>query len=183
MYSFEDFLNEKKSPYKPETLAKYKKKWEEGEQVPFGVEASLKAQGMIPRADGSYQVSPEYKKEKGSFASNLKKAVSPVSKKPDSHTDKVEKRIHKEEKERLEKGKKTERIEKHPENKSDNKNPDDKWFEGAVKKQKEPKKLESFKETKKKRAKSSYKQKPVAESLTPEGTIITFEEFKIIAES
>lgn len=182
MYSFEDFLNEKKSPYKPETLAKYKKKWEEGEQVPFGVEASLKAQGMIPRADGSYQVSPEYKKEKGSLVSNLK--VSPISKKPDSHADKVEKRIHKEEKEKLEKGKKDERIEKHPDSKkTDNKNPDDKWFEGSVKKHKEPKKIETFKETKKKRIKSSYNPKPVAESLTPEGTIITFEEFKIIAES
>jgi len=60
--NFSEFLSEKKSPYKKATLLKYKRKWEAGEEIPFGVETSLKAQGMIPRADGEKRVSDEYKK-------------------------------------------------------------------------------------------------------------------------
>ena len=59
--NFSDFLDEKKSPYKKATLIKYKRKWEDGEKIPFGIESSLKAQGMIPRADGEVRVSDEYK--------------------------------------------------------------------------------------------------------------------------
>jgi hypothetical protein len=58
--NFSDFLEEKKSPYKKATLMKYKRKWEAGEKIPFGIESSLKAQGMIPRADGEIRVSDEY---------------------------------------------------------------------------------------------------------------------------
>jgi hypothetical protein len=59
--NFSDFLDEKKSPYKKATLMKYKRKWEDGEKIPFGIESSLKAQGLIPRADGEVRVSDEYK--------------------------------------------------------------------------------------------------------------------------
>jgi hypothetical protein len=57
---YTEFISEKKSPYKKATLLKYKRKWEAGEEIPFGIEASLKAQGMIPRADGETRTSPEY---------------------------------------------------------------------------------------------------------------------------
>lgn len=153
---FSEFISEKKSPYKPATLKKYKKKWENGDKIPFGVEASLKAQGMIPRADGSYKVSPEYKKEK-------KSVLAPETPAPKSHADKVEQRIHKEEKERLNKGKKDVLIDKHPESKSVHKNPDDKGFEGNIKKSKDPKTMKSFKKHRKKVVKS-YDEKPVHQS-------------------
>ena len=65
LISYDDFLNEKKSPYKKETLLKYKKEFEAGEEIPVGIENSLKAQGLIPRADGEIRVSPGY--EKSSF--------------------------------------------------------------------------------------------------------------------
>ena len=57
---FDEFLDEKKSPYKKATLLKYKRKWEKGEKIPVGVENSLKAQGMIPRANGEIEVSADY---------------------------------------------------------------------------------------------------------------------------
>jgi hypothetical protein len=66
--NFTEFVDEKKSPYKKATLLKYKRKWEDGEKIPFGVENTLKAQGMIPRADGEIRVSDEY-------ADNLKDAM------------------------------------------------------------------------------------------------------------
>ena len=50
--SFDDFAFEKKSPYKKETLEKYKKKHEKGEEVPFGVKTSMIAQGIIPHEGG-----------------------------------------------------------------------------------------------------------------------------------
>lgn len=60
--SFSDYISEKKkSPYSKATLLKYKRKFEKGEDIPFGIESSLKAQGLIPRADGQYRVSDEYK--------------------------------------------------------------------------------------------------------------------------
>ena len=60
--TFAQFIEEKKkSPYKKATLLKYKRKYEKGEEIPFGIESSLKAQGLIPRADGSYKVSDEYR--------------------------------------------------------------------------------------------------------------------------
>lgn len=61
--NFTEFLDEKKSPYKKATLLKYKRKWEDGEEIPFGIENSLKAQGMIPRADGEKRISDDYKEQ------------------------------------------------------------------------------------------------------------------------
>jgi hypothetical protein len=48
----EDLLDEKESPYKKETLLKYKKEYEEGKEIPFGIKTSLIAQGMIPHEGG-----------------------------------------------------------------------------------------------------------------------------------
>ena len=50
--SFEEFMSEKKSPYKQETLNKYKKEYNQGKKIPFGVKSSLIAQGMIPHEGG-----------------------------------------------------------------------------------------------------------------------------------
>jgi hypothetical protein len=50
--TYENFLNEKESPYKKETLLKYKKEYEEGKDIPFGIRTSLIAQGMIPHEGG-----------------------------------------------------------------------------------------------------------------------------------
>lgn len=50
--SFGNFLREKESPYTKETLNKYKKEYEAGKDIPFGVKTSLIAQGMIPREGG-----------------------------------------------------------------------------------------------------------------------------------
>ena len=59
--TFEEWLLEKESPFKEETLKKYKKDYEAGKKIPFAVKNSLKAQGMIPRADGDTQKSKQYK--------------------------------------------------------------------------------------------------------------------------
>ena len=57
-------LNEKKSPYSRETLLMYKKEYETGKEIPFGVKSSLIAQGMIAREGGEDEgkkvKSPEY---------------------------------------------------------------------------------------------------------------------------
>lgn len=63
---FENFIfdileNKKESRYSQEVLDTYRKKWEDGEEIPFGIESTLKAQGMIPRVDGIYKVSDDYK--------------------------------------------------------------------------------------------------------------------------
>jgi hypothetical protein len=50
--TFEQFVAEKESPYKEETLQKYKKEYEAGKEIPFGVKTSLIAQGMIPHEGG-----------------------------------------------------------------------------------------------------------------------------------
>jgi hypothetical protein len=55
MKTFAQFLEEKKSPYKKETLDSYRKKYEEGEDIPFGVKTSLIAQGLIPHEGGPYK--------------------------------------------------------------------------------------------------------------------------------
>lgn len=61
-------MNEKKSPYKLKTLKKYQKEYDKGEDIPFGIESSLIAQGMIPRQGGVNKgkkvKSPEYMNEK-----------------------------------------------------------------------------------------------------------------------
>ena len=57
-------VNEKESPYDKETLQKYKKEYEDGKDIPFGVKTSLIAQGLIPREGGPDKgkavKSPEY---------------------------------------------------------------------------------------------------------------------------
>lgn len=45
-------VSEKESPYDKETLDKYKKEYEEGKDIPFGIKSSLIAQGMIAREGG-----------------------------------------------------------------------------------------------------------------------------------
>ena len=52
MKNYQDFISEKKSPYKEETLQKYKAEYEAGKDIPFGVKTSLIAQGMIPHEGG-----------------------------------------------------------------------------------------------------------------------------------
>lgn len=144
MLSFYDFINEKQkqSPYKPETLKRYQKKWKKGDEIPFGIEASLKAQGMIPRVDGTIKVSPEYKKTS---------VITPETDAKDSHADKVEQRIHKEEKERKT-PKKDKIITKQQDfhHKKDHKHgsPDDKDLEGN-----KGKVIDNWKDTSKKKSK------------------------------
>lgn len=43
---------------------KYLKKWKCGESIGFTMRSSLKAKGLIPRADGTYRVSPKYQHTK-----------------------------------------------------------------------------------------------------------------------
>ena len=45
-------VTEKESPFNKETLEKYKKDFEDGKEIPFGIKSSLIAQGMIPRQSG-----------------------------------------------------------------------------------------------------------------------------------
>jgi len=70
LFSYQDFVNEmlvterKVSPYERETLLMYKKEYEQGKEIPFGVKTSLIAQGMIAREGGPNKgekvKSPEY---------------------------------------------------------------------------------------------------------------------------
>jgi hypothetical protein len=71
--NFTEFLGEKKSPYKKATLLKYKRKWEDGEDIPVMMANTLKAQGLIPRENGETVVSDEYKDTK----TKLKDALAP----------------------------------------------------------------------------------------------------------
>ena len=172
--TFNDFLTEKKSPYKKETLEKYKKKWKKGEKIPFGIEASLKAQGMIPRADGSYQVSDEYKEEGMKPQKGVvDKHITPETKAPETHRERIEKKIHKAEKEKLKKIKKPERILSHPDP-SHKGNPEDNDFEGNIKKTKIEKSIKKSRVRPfKKKPKKYYNPK----AKISEGTIPTFDEF------
>jgi hypothetical protein len=52
MKNYKEFITEKESPYKEETLQKYKKDYEDGKEIPFGVKTSLIAQGLIPHEGG-----------------------------------------------------------------------------------------------------------------------------------
>ncbi len=62
--NFNEFITEKKkSPFKKSTLMKYKEKFEDGEEVPVMIQNTLKAQGLIPRANGKIEVSDEYKED------------------------------------------------------------------------------------------------------------------------
>lgn len=48
--------------YKPTARNKeYLKKWRRGESIGFTMRSSLKAKGLIPRANGTYKVSPKYR--------------------------------------------------------------------------------------------------------------------------
>jgi hypothetical protein len=40
---------------------KYLKKWRRGASIGFTMRSSLKAKGLIPRANGTYKVSPKYR--------------------------------------------------------------------------------------------------------------------------
>jgi len=156
MFDSFDEMFEKESPYSKEVLDKYRKKWESGEEIPFGIAGTLKAQGIIPRADGTYKVSDDYKNaerianmkvyaSRGKTSKKVKSSkpdkdeksfmdkLGPETKAPESHADKVEKRIHREEKKKLKRIEKPERIEKHPDSKHKG-NPVDKDFEGNIKK-------------------------------------------------
>lgn len=75
---FSEFIEEKKSPYKKATLLRFKKKWDNGEEIPFGIENSLKAQGMIPRANGETKVSGDYAND-----SSLADIIKPKTKTPE----------------------------------------------------------------------------------------------------
>lgn len=81
--NFTQFVEEKKSPYKKATLMKYKRKWEDGEAIPFGIENSLKAQGLIPRADGEVRKSSDYKDD------SIKDVISPKEKNKSPEKKKV----------------------------------------------------------------------------------------------
>ena len=49
--------------YKPTKLnLKYLKKWKKGESIGFTMRSSLKAKGLIPRANGTKRVSAKYRK-------------------------------------------------------------------------------------------------------------------------
>lgn len=43
---------------------KYLKRWKQGKSIGFTMRSSLKAKGLIPRANGTYKVSPKYKRTK-----------------------------------------------------------------------------------------------------------------------
>ena len=49
--------------YKPtKRNMKYLKKWKRGESIGFTMRSSLKAKGLIPRANGTKRVSSKYRK-------------------------------------------------------------------------------------------------------------------------
>ena len=49
--------------YKPtKRNLKYLKKWKRGESIGFTMRSSLKAKGLIPRANGTYKVSAKYQR-------------------------------------------------------------------------------------------------------------------------
>ena len=59
---FEGFLNEKKkSAYDKDTLKVNLQRWKKGKKIAFGIENTLKAQGLIPRSNGKIEISDEYK--------------------------------------------------------------------------------------------------------------------------
>ena len=164
MITFNEFLNEKKSPYKEDTLKRYQKKWKNGDTIPFGIEASLKAQGMIPRADGTTKVSPEYQE---------KSALSPKNDAPESYTDKVDKKLNKEKIDRETPKKdeiKTKQKDFHHKKGKDHRSDDEKWIEGNKKKVKTPFKPEIDKKSQhkplegtRKLKKKAYNKKAVQE--------------------
>ena len=76
-YTFNDFLLEKHSSYSKETLTHYEKEYKKGKEIPIGVSNSLKARGIIPRANGKVQVSDKYK----TLFDRVKEFISPKDKK------------------------------------------------------------------------------------------------------
>jgi hypothetical protein len=51
--------------YKPtKRNLKYLQKWKRGESIGFTMRSSLKAKGLIPRANGTYRVSAKYQHTK-----------------------------------------------------------------------------------------------------------------------
>ena len=54
-----------KGGYRPtKRNLKYLKRWKQGRSIGFTMRSSLKAKGLIPRADGTYKVSPKYQHQK-----------------------------------------------------------------------------------------------------------------------
>jgi hypothetical protein len=49
---------------------KYLAKWKRGESIGFTMRSSLKAKGLIPRANGTYKVSKKYQKIKSRKSRN-----------------------------------------------------------------------------------------------------------------
>lgn len=48
--------------YKPtKRNLKYLRKWKKGESIGFTMRSSLKAKGLIPRANGTKKISPKYR--------------------------------------------------------------------------------------------------------------------------
>jgi hypothetical protein len=85
---FDGFLNEKKkSPYDRDTLKVNLQRWKKGKKIAFGIENTLKAQGLIPRANGKIEVSDEYKDDDSILAAlkpkESKKKESKKSKEKD----------------------------------------------------------------------------------------------------
>ncbi len=53
----------KRGGYRPtKRNLKYLAKWKRGESIGFTMRSSLKAKGLIPRANGTYKVSPKYQR-------------------------------------------------------------------------------------------------------------------------
>jgi len=80
MKNYTTFIKEKSSPYKEETLQKYKEAYDKGETIPFGVKTSLIAQGMIPHEGGPNKG----KKKKTSLYE-----ASPLSPNPEINVDQI----------------------------------------------------------------------------------------------
>lgn len=51
---------------------KYLRLWKEGKSIGFTITASLKAKGLIPRANGTYRVSDKYRKRDGAGARTMR---------------------------------------------------------------------------------------------------------------
>lgn len=51
---------------------KYLRLWKEGKSIGFTMTSSLKAKGLIPRANGTYRVSDKYRKRGGAGARTMR---------------------------------------------------------------------------------------------------------------
>ncbi len=51
---------------------RYLRLWKEGKSIGFTMRSSLKAKGLIPRANGTYRVSDKYRKRGGARARTMR---------------------------------------------------------------------------------------------------------------